>query len=312
MHGLANGAIRSESRKFPALEAVDGPDTIYPDGLTTRAALDELRDLAATKKPFFLAIGWIRPHLPFGSPKSYLDLHADQALPPIPHPEKPEGITTWHNSGEFFRYDHGGRNPNNDPAYADAVRRHYDACVSYADAQVGQVLAELEKLSLDRNTIIVLWGDHGWHLGEHAVWGKHTLFEESLHAPLIIHQPGMPEPGTSSAGVVETIDLFPTLCDLAGIGTPAFLHGTSLEPQLKSPGAPGRMAVSYFNDAETLRTDRYRLIRHGGKKAKPTFELYDHQDPAGETKNIADAHPDLVAELNAKLDAKMKPQAGGD
>lgn len=312
MHGLANGSIRNESKKFPALEAAEGPDAIYPDGLTTGAARDELRDLAAAKKPFFLAIGWIRPHLPFGSPKRYLDLHADQALTPIPHPEKPEGITTWHNSGEFFRYFHDEKNPDKDAGYADAVRRHYDACVSYADAQVGQVLAELQKLSLDRNTIIVLWGDHGWHLGEHGVWGKHTLFEESLRAPLIIRQPGMPAPGASSTGVVETIDVFPTLCGLAGIGTPDFLHGTSLEPQLKSPDAPGRIAVSYFNDAETLRTERYRLIRHGGKKAKPFFELYDHQSPAGETKNIAGAHSELVADLAAKLDAKLKPQAVGN
>jgi iduronate 2-sulfatase len=313
MHGLANGAIRSESKKFPALEAVDGPDDIYPDGLTSRAALDELRTLASAKTPFFLAIGWIRPHLPFGSPKRYLDQHADQALPPIPHPEKPGGITTWHNSGEFFRYDQGGKNPNNDPAHADAVRRHYDACVTYADAQVGQVLAELEKLSLDRNTIIVLWGDHGWHLGEHGVWGKHTLFEESLRAPLIIRQPGMSAPGKASAGVVETIDVFPTLCGLAGIRTPDFLHGKSLEPQLKSPDASGHMAVSYWRDAETLRTDRYRLIRHDGKKKSDVFyELYDHQSPEGETHNIAAAHPELVKELNAKLDAKLKPQAGGD
>lgn len=306
MHGLANGAIRSESPKFSAIEATDGPDTIYPDGLVTRAALEELRNLASAETPFFLAIGWIRPHLPFGMPKRYLDLHADTLLPPIPHPGKPEGRTTWHRSGEFFRYDHGGRNPNNDAAYSDAVRRHYAACVTYADAQVGQVLAELEKLSLDHNTIVAVWGDHGWHLGEHAVWGKHTLFEESLLAPLIIHRPGMASPGEKSSGIVETIDLFPTLCGLAGIAVPEFLHGKSLEPQIKSPATPGRVAVSYTPDAETLRTDRHRLIRHRAKDgSEPFFELYDHQGPAGETHNIAGEHPELVESLAAKLDERL-------
>jgi iduronate 2-sulfatase len=307
MHGLADGAIRSESRKFPALQSVDGPDTIYPDGLITRAALEELRSLAAGDSPFFLAIGWIRPHLPFGMPKRYLDLHAESVLPPIPHPGKPEGRTTWHNSGEFFRYHHDAKSPRDDAAYADKVRRHYAASVTYADAQVGQVLAELEKLSLGGNTIVVVWGDHGWHLGEHAVWGKHTLFEESLLAPLIIHKPGMPAPGGKSPGIVETIDLFPTLCGLAGLAIPDFLHGKSLEPQLQSPAAPGRIAVSYSAGAETLRTDRYRLIRHRGKDtSNPFFELYDHHSPAGETRNIAGAHPGLVAELSAQLDARLK------
>jgi len=312
MHGLAHGAIRSESPKFPAIEAVDGSDDIYPDGLTTRAALGELRTLASAKTPFFLAVGWIRPHLPFGSPKRYLDQHAEQTLPPIPHPQKPEGTTTWHKSGEFFGYHHGGKNPNSDPAYADAVRRHYDACVTYADAQVGQVLTELKKLSLDQDTIIVLWGDHGWHLGEHGIWGKHTLFEESLRAPLIIYQPGMPAPGKTAAGIAETIDLFPTLCGLAGISTPEFLHGRSLTPQLQSPEAPGSMGISYWRDAETLRTDRYRLIRHAAKgDSKAFFELYDHQSPAGETHNIAEAHSELVTDLAAKLDARFKEKSGG-
>jgi iduronate 2-sulfatase len=235
-----------------------------------------------------------------------LDRHAGFKLPPIPHPEKPGGLSTWHNSGEFFRYDHRGRDPRTDAAYADEVRRYYAASVSYSDAQVGRVLKALDELSLTENTIVVLWGDHGWHLGEHSIWGKHSLFEESLRSPLIIRKPGMNAAGQASAAVVETIDVFPTLCQLAGLPTPGFLDGFSLEPQIKDPAAPGRSAVSYFGGAETLRTDRHRLIRHrGGKGKSPEFELYDHQIPAGETINLADKEPDLVRELAGRLDQRL-------
>jgi iduronate 2-sulfatase len=306
MHGLANGAIRSESKRYPALQAVEGPDSIYPDGLITQAALGELGRLSREKRPFFLAVGWIRPHLPFGVPAKYLDMHAKTKLSPIPHPEKPGGRSTWHNSSEFFRYHHDGKNPNRDTDYADAVRRHYAASISYADAQVGLVLSELEKLGLDGNTVVVLWGDHGWHLGEHAVWGKHTLFEESLRSPLMIRSPGVRSPGRKSAAVVETIDVFPTLCDLAGIQSPDFLHGTSLRPLLEDPDAAGRVAVSYFTGAESLRTERHRLIRHRADAADKVFyELYDHQSPEGETRNIAPEKPDLVENLSRTLDARL-------
>jgi iduronate 2-sulfatase len=311
MHGLANGTIRSELKQYPALQAVEGPDTIYPDGLITRAALGELGRLAKTERPFFLAVGWIRPHLPFGVPKRYLDLHAESKLPPIPHPGKPPGKTTWHKSAEFFQYHHGGKDPNTDAGYADAVRRHYAASVSYSDAQVGLVLTELKNLSLDRNTVVVLWGDHGWHLGEHAVWGKHTLFEESLRAPLIIRVPGMASPGTSTPAVVETLDLFPTLCSLAGIKPPDYLHGETLQPYLADPEARGRVAVSYSPGAETLRTDRHRLIRHRTARDMPYYELYDHQSPAGETRNIADQNPDLVQSLGKQLDERLPAPRGG-
>lgn len=305
MHGLADGAVRGKT-PYPACESKVGPDSIYPDGRITATAMDELRTLAAAGKPFFLAVGWIRPHLPFGAPQRWHDIHQDTPLPPISHPERPKGLTTWHESGEFRRYDHGGLDPNKDADYADRVRRHYAACVSYADAQVGQVMDLLAELGLDRNTVVVLWGDHGYHLGEHAVWGKHTLFEESLRAPLIVRHPGIAMAGATSAAVVETIDLFPTLCGLAGIETPKFLPGVSLQPQLKDPAVEGRAAVSYDFRRETLRTPRYRLVRHQPQKGKPpAFELYDHESPEGETRNLADSRPSVVAELVGQLDARL-------
>jgi len=306
MHGLANGAIRGNDKAYPAVQAVEGGAEIYPDGLITNTALDELQTLASDGKPFFLAIGWIRPHLPFGVPKRWLDLHADTPLPAIPHPQKPAGKSTWHGSGEFFRYHHGGRDPRQDAEYADIVRRHYAASVSYADDQVGRVLDALEAHGLAENTVVVVWGDHGWHLGEHAIWGKHALFEESVRAPLIIHHPGIAAPGQSSAAVVETLDVFPTLCELAGLDLPGFLAGSSLKPQLENPAAVGRSAVSYTGAAETIRTDRYRLIRHRATAGQDGFfELYDHQSPAGETRNIAQDHPDVVAELARELDQRL-------
>jgi iduronate 2-sulfatase len=304
MHGLAHGATRGKS-PYPVFQTEEGPDTIYPDGLITEAALGELKLLAKQSKPFFLAVGWIRPHLPFGCPHKWYDLHAATELPPILHPNRPRGVTTWHNSGEFMRYDRGGRDPRKDPEYADRVRRHYAASVSYADAQVGRLMAELDARNLHDRTIVILWGDHGWHLGEHGVWGKHTLFEESLRSPLIVRYPGIPHAGESNESVVSTVDLFPTLCDLAGIAAPDFLHGTSLKEALNHPGHAGGQAVSYFAGAETLRTPRHRLIRHHAKQGKPAcFELYDHASPEGETLNRADREKELVTELARRLDSE--------
>jgi iduronate 2-sulfatase len=304
MHGLANGAIRGGNKSYPALQSAEGPDTTYPDGLIADAALQEMEQLASAKKPFFLAVGLIRPHLPFGMPKRYLDETSNTPLAPIPHPQKPAGITTWHGSGEFFRYDNGGLDPRKDEEYATKVRKHYAACVSYADAQVGKLLDKLRSLEIDGETIVVIWGDHGWHLGEHGIWGKHSLFEESLRSPLIVRMPGQINPGKPSAAVVESIDLFPTLCELSGIKAPGFLHGKSLLPQLEDPSAAGKSAVSYSPGAETLRTDRYRLIRHS-KKKEPVFELYDHQSPETETRNLAESQPGLCKSLARELDTRL-------
>ena len=302
MHGLANGEIRANAKAMDLFQAVEGPDSIYPDGLITDEGLKQLEILAAEKeKPFFLAVGIIRPHLPFGAPKKYLDLYKGVELPPIPHPTKPEGKTTWHGSGEFMKYNRWGRNPNTDAEFATEVRRHYAACVSYADAQVGRILDRLEKLGQKENTIIVLWGDHGWHLGEHAIWGKHALFEESLHSPLVIRYQGIPSAGKPTKSMVETIDIFPTLCELTNLPKPEFANGVSLKPILENPDAPGHEAISYAS-AKTIRNDRFRLII--GKKDH--VELYDHTTPEGETKNVAEEHPDVVKALKALMEKRLK------
>lgn len=242
-------------------------------------------------------MGIIRPHLPFGAPAKYMRPYRDAELPPTPHPDKPDGKTTWHVSGEFMKYGRWGRNPNADAEFAIEVRKHYAACVSYADALVGRVLARLDELGLGDDTVIVLWGDHGWHLGEHAVWGKHTLFEESLRSPLIVAYPGIPDAGKATRSVVGTIDLFPTLCDLTGLPKPDFLQGTSLVPILESPEAIGHPAFAYRGDAQTIRIDTHRLIAHKDGH----LELYDHRTPEGETRNVAQLDPVTAKELLEQL-----------
>jgi iduronate 2-sulfatase len=302
MHGLANGEIRVKRSDMDVFQSMEGDDSIYPDGLITNEAVKQLSLLSSdNEKPFFLAVGIIKPHLPFGAPKSYYDAYNEVELPPIKYPQKPKGKTTWHKSGEFMTYNLWGKNPNEDAEFADEVRRYYAACVSYADAQVGKVLAELKLTGADKNTIVVLWGDHGWHLGEHAIWGKHSLFEESLHSPMIIHYPGMPSKGSKTDAMVETLDIFPTLCELTGVETPKFAQGVSLTGILEEPKSTGHTAIAYFKDTSTIRTETHRMILH-----KDDFvELYDHRTVEKETKNIADQHPELVKELTASLKSKL-------
>jgi iduronate 2-sulfatase len=303
MHGYANGVARKPG-VTPGLEHVAGDDKTYTDGWIAEAALRELDDLAKRGEPFFLAVGLMKPHLPFACPKSYRARYDKVEFPPISHPEKPAGLSTWHASGEFMQYNHAGRDPREDPAYADELRRSYAACVTYADTQIGKIMARLDALGLRDNTIVVLWGDHGYHLGEHGIWGKHSLFEESLHAPLIIRTPGMSAVGTPSQAVVETVDIYPTLGELCGVPLPETLDGHSLAPQLENPEAKGRAAISYSSGKETIRNDRHRLIRHGGKV--PRYELYDHQDQAGETRNIAKENPAIVKQLAAEIDRRLR------
>ncbi|MGB7326063.1 MAG: sulfatase [Rubripirellula sp.] len=303
MHGLAHGEIREDPAKMDVFQSVEGDDTIYPDGLIVNDSLDQLDQLAKDNtKPFFLAVGIIRPHLPFGAPAKYMERYRDIQLAPIPHPERPIGPTTWHRSGEFMRYNRWGRDPNVDTEFADQVRRHYAACVTYADAMVGRVLAKLAETGAADNTVVVLWGDHGWHLGEHAIWGKHALFEESLRSPLIIRTPNQSAPGVASSAIVESVDMFPTLCELTGIPRPSSVTGVSLQPIVERPDAPGHSAISYFNSGKTIRTAEYRLIEHKNGE----IELYDHANDGSETKNLVLETPkETVESLRSELNTRL-------
>jgi len=297
MHGLANGEIRRDASTMDVYQSHDGPDESYPDGLIAETADEELQRLAEKGKPFFLAVGFIRPHLPFGAPKRFMEYYQDLVLPPILYPDRPEGRSTWHRSSEFMRYNRWDRDPNEDAEFADLVRKHYAACVSYIDTQVGKVIQRLDSLGLSENTIIILWGDHGWHLGEHGIWGKHSLFEESLRSPLIISYPTKIKPKTRSDSIVETVDIFPTITHLANIPTPDFLNGQLLPLESNPEFGEDGEAVSYHRNYITIRNNRYRLIVHKDGYT----ELYDHDSAARETLNIAESHPDVVARMIARL-----------
>jgi len=190
--GYANGTNRNTlNKEVKPYECADVPDTAYVDGLTANLAIKKLRELKMKNQPFFLGVGFFKPHLPFNSPKKYWDLYDESKLPLSPTPFIPENVNkaSLHNSGEFNQYKLGEEKasleaPVSD-AYARKLRHAYFACVSFTDAQIGKVLTELDKLELAENTIVVLWGDHGWHLGDHLVWGKHTIFERALKSPLI-------------------------------------------------------------------------------------------------------------------------------
>jgi iduronate 2-sulfatase len=305
MHGYANGVPRT-SGQTPPLEAFAGPDSAYPDFWVADEAVKNLRDLAASAEPWFFAVGFFKPHLPFAAPKRFFDLHDPEKIPALDPAAaaKPAWPSTWHASNEFRRnYGHAGRDPDTDPAYTRELRRAYAAATSYVDTQVGRVLDALKTLDPARETIVVVWGDHGLLLGEHAIWGKHCLYEHSLRSPLLIRAPGLAQPGATSTALVETVDIFPTLTDLCGLPTPGTLDGRSLRPQLDRPATPAaKPARGFWTDGQrTIRTERWRLIAARAADSSPQFELFDYSNDPFETRNHAAAHPEVIRDLLAQL-----------
>jgi arylsulfatase A-like enzyme len=270
-------------------------DADYADGKNKNEALDALRSLSRDEKPFFLALGFAKPHLPFNCPQKYWDLYdrkdiklADNPLAPTAAPRE-----SLHNWGELRGYENlifkDEAKTTLDDAYARTLIHGYYACVSYADAMIGAVLDELERLKLRDNTVVVLWGDHGWNLGEHNLWCKHCLYETSLLVPLYLDVPGYRN-GVRSRALVEYVDIYPTLCDVAGIPLPDHLQGTSMVPLLNQPDRPWKGAVfSNWQRGKSVRTDRYRYSEFYSTGDKQlSCMLYDHQTDPMETVNIAD------------------------
>jgi iduronate 2-sulfatase len=208
---------------------------------------------------------------------------------------------------------------------ARALIHGYHAAVSYMDAQLGRVLDELDRSGLSSNTIIVLWGDHGWHLGDHGMWCKHTNYEEATHIPLLISAPGVTKPGTRTRALVETVDLYPTLCELAGLPVPQNpqpLEGKSLVPVLRKPARENKDAIFHVYPrtrkkdgailGRAVRTERYRLVewkKPGAATATAEFELYDYKKDPKETKNIASDQPRLVKKLSSLLATQPEARA---
>ena len=314
------GTNRERPEKGPPWEMADvNDDEALPDGKTARAAIKALNEIK--DKPFFLAVGFVKPHLPFVAPKKYFDLYPTAQIELPKNDQRPEGISKHAvtNFGELRGYEGMPKDP--DPITADQAReliRGYYATVSYTDAQVGRVVAELDRLGLRDNTIIVLWGDHGWHLGEQGQWCKHTNFENATRNALIVSVPGADaKPGAKTDALVETVDLYPTLCELAGLPKPEGLEGTSFVPLLADPSRPWKPAAFSQYPRErgkvmgySIRTDRYRYTEWQDVATKKPLarELYEHETDAAETVNLAakEDQAAVVKKLSEQLNAGWK------
>jgi len=305
-----------------AIEIADVEDEAYADGRTAQRTIDYLKRFKTSSKPFFICAGFARPHLPFSAPKKYYDMHRveDFNLPEVR--EAPSGSPPYalrHKFGEVKNYFPFNERFDEDAFQREVIRAYY-ASTSYVSAQIGKILNALEETGLDENTIIVLWGDHGWHLGTHNRFSKHDNFEQPTRIPLIIAGPGI-EPG-STKQLVSTVDVYPTLAKLAGLPEPKGpqpIDGLSLVPVLENPDARIRDHIThcyprhggkYFGWA--IRTERYRMVQWGDP-ARPEdceYELYDYQTDPIEKVNIADQHPEVVEALREKLKqypAPLKP-----
>ena len=289
-------------------ENADVPDNAYPDGRLAEHAVETIGRLAKREQPFFLAVGFFKPHLPFNAPRKYWDLYPEDTIKlPDNYRQKPKDATQGavHNSGELRAY-HGvpRRGPVSDEMARNLIRGYY-ACVSYTDALIGKLLDELDRLKLADNTIVVLWGDHGWNLGEHTMWCKHSCFETSLQVPLLVVAPGY-KAGQRSRRLVESIDVYPTLCDLAGLAKPGHLQGQSLVPLLKNPEAGWKpYAISRYRTGDSIRTDRFRYTKYSRPSGQALGQmLYDHKTDHVENTNVAN-QSDQAGKLAKLLQTNM-------
>ena len=333
------GKALNRAGRGAAFEMADVPDNAYHDGSLAEMAVAKLSELKAKQQPFFLAVGFLKPHLPFNAPKKYFDLYDPAQLKIAANPFRPKdappfAITDY---GELRAYYGIPKEGPLDESLQRQLVHAYRAATSYTDANIGRVLAELDRLGLTENTVVVLWGDHGWKLGEHAGWCKHTCVENDTRSTLIVAAPGTPmasggrtatasegrEPPEVSANawptcdrLVEFVDIYPTLCDLAGLPLPKHLQGTSMKPLLEQPSREWKTAAfsQYPRTHEgrqlmgyAMRTDRYRYVEWQDRKSRAVVaqELYDHQIDAAENENIAvrAANADLLTKLSAQLAA---------
>jgi iduronate 2-sulfatase len=301
------------------VQCLDVSDEAYFDGQIAAAAVTVLREFATSREPFFLGVGFWKPHLPFNAPKRYWDLYDRAKLAPPDPPAAPVGAPALaaHDWQELRGY---GGVPKTGPlpdAQIAELRHGYLAAISFLDAQVGLVLAELERTGLAANTVVVFWSDHGFHLGEHNLWAKTSNYELDARVPLIVAAPGVARAGGRVAGLTELIDVYPTLTALAGLPAEPGLEGRSLVPQLRDPAAPGNaFALSQHprpaygtptHMGYSLRDAHHRYIewRELATGVISARELYDHRTDPRETVNRAaePAHRPVIDALAAQLRA---------
>ncbi len=302
----------------PVWESADCPDNHLTDGKTADKAVELLNAYSSRAEPFFLCVGFIRPHLPFVAPKKYFDLYPPESIRRAENPFAPDGAPAcaFPSPEEPRVYKDMPKEGSIPEAKQLEVIRAYCACVSYVDAMVGRVIGELDRLGLRDDTIICLWGDHGWHLGENDIWGKMTNFERGTHSPLIIAAPGQDKPGAATDGLSEFVDIYPTLCELAGLPVPRNLEGASLVPLMRNPGRSWKKAAFSQEHSRrrgiygrTMRTDRYRYTEwFSPDHALVARELYDHGKDPAENINLAGkpGQEALVDRLSRELHAGWK------
>ena len=304
-------AADQNNRMGPSTSAPDRPDEEFSDAALADVGIERLDQLVESDEPFFLAVGFRKPHLPFVAPKKYWDLYNRDALP---HHERvpladdaPQYAQHWWGELKAYTDIDDGSGPVPDDKARELIHGYY-ASVSFVDAQIGRLLDALDASDAAGNTVVVLWGDHGYHLGDHSVWCKHTNFENAVRSPLILAGPGVPE-GVKTDALVEFVDVAPSLADLANVPINERWQGVSVKPLLESPTRPWKAAAfSQYPRGKgdpimgyTLRTDRYRYVQWQ-KRADGSVEaeeLYDHETDPDETKNLVDdlAHADELKRL---------------
>ncbi|MCK0132575.1 sulfatase [Flavobacteriaceae bacterium F08102] len=326
----------------PAWEAAEVHDTMYYDGAQTELAKKVLTRLAKTDTPFYMGLGYFRPHLPFTAPKKYWDLYDPEKIPLAPNPNVPENapIYTMNSMYELRHYDGFNNIGHPQSSYrmskdtARILKHGYYASVSYIDALIGNLIRHMKDIGIYENTIIVIFGDHGWKLGDHNSWGKMTNYNIDLQVPMIIRYPNQENRGDQTFEITELIDLFPSLCEIAGIEVPDYLQGSSFVPLVKNPkrkwkeaafsqfhrrpkhAADGKRYMGY-----SMNTHKYHYIewytwdpKTGTRGEFNHSELYDRENDPYETINIAAEQSlnNVVKELSEQLaagwrNAKPKP-----
>jgi iduronate 2-sulfatase len=321
-YALAESQIRAADGNGAPTESADVPDETYADGATAMEAVRRLEDAAKQpERPFFLAVGFIRPHLPFVAPKKYWDMHDPKkiALSEVKVAPKDAPSYAPQFGGELRKYQGVPTTGSLPDGLQTQLIHGYLAATSYMDAQFGKVLEALERLDLRKNTIIVFWGDHGWHLGDHGMWCKHTNYEQATRIPLFISGPGL-KVGKSNA-MIESVDIYPTLCTLAGLPVPRLLDGASYAGVLAGTESAVRdHAIHVYPRnkpgvgtvlGRAIRSERFRMIEWkpiAAGSADAEYELYDYQTDPLETQNLAAAQPDVLKRLQALLASHPVPK----
>jgi len=298
-------ADTSNSSRGAPVERAEVKDNAYKDGKTAEKVIRDLQKLKEQDKPFFLAAGFLKPHLPFNAPEKYWAPYDGKVtLPSNNYPPENAPKESIHNFGELRAYAGIPREgPVSDEMALDLIHGYY-ACVSYTDAQIGKILDELKRLELEESTIVILWGDHGWNLREHGLWCKHCNYETSLHTPLILKVPGTKQV-KSTTEIVEYVDIYPTLCELAGLELPAHLQGNSFRELLfeKNATSDGVAVCQWYAGITTIKDSYFYTEWVDDDDQEYARMLYDHSADPDENVNISEQenHQGVIGELSKEM-----------